>query len=513
MFRVTESIATRGTLDIDPIEDGTGGGFASASGENGKEYAQYGLGNSITALPFYAVGALACRVVPDETASRLLDFKTVIYAPQKPGTPGYGHALFKRAAVSVTGTLIFALTCAVLWVFGVMIADKFTEQQVPNRDRRLHLLGWMTALAYGAGTMAWPHARTFFSEPLAALGMIAAFATAVGGSGRLTVKRALGTGMCFALAMLARLDSAVVLPGLALTGLLRFASDELGGDDKLKAANPETFFASLKRPLFLKIVLAFLIPTILFLFWNFYLNWSHFGNAFTSAYADQTEGIKFSTPLIAGLYGFLFSAGKGVFFFSPCLLLAVFGWKALTRGWLPVAAGLALALLGLIAFHARWQNWAGGWCWGPRHFFCVGALAVPAATAWLAQFRRTRLAVFAVILTAGIGVQLYACSQSFVDYYILYFRTPEQLPQARPLYSAEDYDPMTVKLERIQPDNSIKPITFGQLTAPIQDSIYVPQNSQWSRYTEMWHYGFTDNLWLRLMKRANGTERDVLTGK
>jgi hypothetical protein len=154
-------------------------------------------------------------------------------------------------------------------------------------------------------------------------------------------------------------------------------------------------------------------------------------------------------------------------------------------GWSLAAAAL-LALL----IHARWQNWAGGWCWGPRHIFMVHALLAPFAAALAFDWSRARAALVAAVLIPAFAVQLYGASQSFIDFYILYYRTPERGPNAYVMFSGEDAAP-------------------AQVIAPINDSVYVPQNSQWQRYAEMWRLGYTDNLWLRLAKRAAGAEQEV----
>ena len=62
------------------------------------------------------------------------------------------------------------------------------------------------------------------------------------------------------------------------------------------------------------------------------------------AYSDQTEGIQFSTPVLAGLYGFLMSVGKGMFFFSPPLFLAFWGLTGQPWGYFLLWAAPAVTL-------------------------------------------------------------------------------------------------------------------------------------------------------------------------
>ncbi len=510
MYRVTESLCTRGALDIAPVPDGMGGGFASAAGVDSREYAQYGIGNSLAAVPFYMLGALATRFVSDEAAARALDFETISYAVPERGQPGRGHALLKRLFVSQTGSFIYALTVALIWLLGVMVAARATDERFSAR--KLMWIGWATALAYGAGTLAWPHARTFFSEPLATFWIIAAFTAALSNT-TIGKKRALLCGCFCALALLTRLDSAVVLPAVFMVILLRWISACVGGDRQLATTLAVRIFETFFMRGFGVLLANFLMPIIVFVSWQLIMNAVHFGSPLVSPYVDQSEGIRFSTPLLAGLYGFLFSAGKGIFFFSPCLLLTLFGWRTLWKSFMPACVGFGFAVFCLIVFHSRWQNWAGGWCWGPRHLFMLGALTMPALAAWLVHGRAWRWTIYGCVLFVGICVQLYGSSQSFIDYYILYYRTPDALPQARPLYSLDDTDANSVALERVMPDGSRRPMSLFQLTAPLQDSIYVPQNTQWAAYYKMWAYGYTDNLWLRLMRRSGDIERPVMETK
>ena len=111
------------------------------------------------------------------------------------------------------------------------------------------------------------------------------------------------------------------------------------------------------------------------------------------------------------IHGFLIlivSPGKGVLWFSPPLVMAIFGlprmWKAqprLTKLILAISA-IHIGLMSMLIF-------AGGdWCWGPRYLITVmplWALAFPFVSAKFAT--RFIVSAFAVV---GIGVQLLALS-------------------------------------------------------------------------------------------------------
>src|SRR5690606_35402546 len=140
---------------------------------DGREYAQYGVGNSLFAVPLYWVGAALARVISPEAAERWLAFRTTLLFPPD-AEPG--PALVKRLVVSFQGSLVTAALCALVWLFARRIAQRVRRGSAPAEPTGGAAAGrlspeaaaWLTALAFGAGTLAWPHARTFFSEPLAA---------------------------------------------------------------------------------------------------------------------------------------------------------------------------------------------------------------------------------------------------------------------------------------------------------------------------------------------------------
>jgi hypothetical protein len=103
-------------------------------------------------------------------------------------------------------------------------------------------------------------------------------------------------------------------------------------------------------------------------------NFWYFGNPVAGGYVDDNWGQ--ATPLWLGFPGLLIAPSRGLLIYSPALLIAVMGlWRLLRtpaqrstgrRGMLfawTVAAALTTA------FYARWYDWRGGWCFGPR-FLC-----------------------------------------------------------------------------------------------------------------------------------------------
>jgi len=501
MFRVTESIATRARLDVEPIVGPDGKTFATRKGTNGREYAQYGVGNSLAGVPLYWVGMVATRFVSDESARQLLDFQTQLSAPDGPGR---GYALLKRFFVSFTGSLIAAATATLIFLFCRGLSLGRRNHKPLYGDAACGL----TAIAYIAGTMTLPHARTFFSEPLATFFLLLSFyLIAIPVGKMLTLTRAFAAGTALALALFTRLDTLFATPGLGLLLLWHLPTQGL-----VPIAASQQPIAALKQRISgpnAILVGSFAAPILFFLCWQLSMNLLHFGNPFSSAYADQPEGINFSTPVLAGLYGFLFSIGKSLFLFSPAILLGLLGWGRFCGPYRALGISLAVAIACKLLVHSTWQNWAGGWCWGPRHVFLIHPLLMIPAVAFISGPGLPRRIFVDIILLAGFVVQIYGSSQSFIDYYVLHFRTPYTQPEARVMYGGEDLAPSFITAEAIGPDGQKVPFPILAMPAPISDSIYVPQNSQWYRYAEMWNSGYTDNLWLRWIQRQRGKEQPV----
>jgi hypothetical protein len=158
-----------------------------------------------------------------------------------------------------------------------------------------------------------------------------------------------------------------------------------------------------------------------------------FGSPLAFGYPAAAEGAKqlnhFDTPLLTGLYGFLFSPGKSLFIFAPPVILALFGIPSLWRRHRGLAAvAITLPLVDLL-FFAKYSQWEGGYCVGPRYLvpaialLCLGlgpAFAEPQSAqpnpAQAKQKFQPRLKVIAVaLLVLGATVQSLSLATSFME--------------------------------------------------------------------------------------------------
>jgi hypothetical protein len=141
------------------------------------------------------------------------------------------------------------------------------------------------------------------------------------------------------------------------------------------------------------------------------LYWMATGRPVVSAYGDL--GFNFADPHLSGV---LFSARKGLFFWSPLLLVAIAGWIVALRRRDAVAR---LVLPSAIFFVvntwiiASWWDWQFGGSYGHRGFvdlFPAFALGLAVAFEWAgrAQPRRAAMATVAAI---AIGLSIFQMLQ------------------------------------------------------------------------------------------------------
>jgi hypothetical protein len=360
------------------------------------------------------------------------------------------------------------------------------------------------------GTVAWPHSRTYFTEPLAGLLALLAldalcrwFVIPLGAAARAGERRRhlLVLGACLALGHWTRMDSPALSAGVL--GVLVVGGEFKRLSENMRLAPRARFpLAEYAVPVALAAVSYGLL--VAFNAWRFDAGGSLVGGG----YKSQSEGVVFSTPLLVGLHGYLASPGKGLFFFSPALVLGVWGWLRLPadRRWV----GLAFvgAYLPFVIAMAKWQNWDGGWCWGPRHIVQVHA---PLMLGAVFLFEGTGAAcwcrAFALrfALAAGALVQLYGSSQSSMEFYHEFYRTPAdglaytlpyrevELMAIAPHFDLRALDPATG-----EPFGPASPLQFP---APMVDSLYIPAHTQWNGYAVLWAEGRCD-WWLAWLWRG-----------
>ena len=123
-----------------------------------------------------------------------------------------------------------------------------------------------------------------------------------------------------------------------------------------------------------------------------------------------------------------------------------------------------------------------------------------------------------------MAVQLYGCSQSFIDFYLYGYRLLDKAPHARMRYSVGEDEPLILQhyllLRRARPGAEAPEIArrpefrvvvelpdgskermgvarFGELPPPLAQSFYILEQSTWSGYAALWRErGKHDFFWL-----------------
>lgn len=355
-FETTRSIVEKGEL---AIPDGMG-----VKGNYGKDYSWYGIGQPIIAIPFYITG------------------KFLEGAEGAEGTV----SLINQTAIALSGVILF------LFIIDIGYSKK-------------------TALTvtffYAFGTVAWPYSKHPFDHPIEMLSVLLAVFCA-----HLFVKtRAkrylLLSSISLGFAFLTRPPAVFALPPILI--LLTFS--------RLTDLKKEDVFAGIRDCAVYS--MAFL-PFVAVQLWY---NYARFGSIYETGITLMAvkAGIDFfsGTPLLTGLAGFLYSPGKGFFYYSPIAILIFLS----IRGFYNRYAGLSICIIGIsvsyLLFLSRNIYWHGDWCWGPRYLLVIAPLLmIPVAD--FVERVDGKLSKGAVIILFGISicVQIIGVSIDFSRYFV-----------------------------------------------------------------------------------------------
>ncbi len=284
------------------IEDGS-----TILGRDGNYYSPYGLGHSLFILPLLLVGKLIAWLFSSESPQWTMQFVT---------------AMFFNPLVSAASGVLLYLT-ALRLSFG---AKK----------------SLILAILYAFGTMTWVYAKSFFSDPLIAFFLLAAFYGLLsyreeGKPGWLWF-----SGAALGLMVLTKPAALINIPIFALYLLFLLRKES---------------WPDLVRP-----ALIFALPIVVGVGGAMAYNWWRFESMFDTGYRN----IGWNFPFWLGLYGLVASPGKGFLLYNPILIAALIGLFWFYRQHRPET----WLMLGVVAinllFLATYDHWHGGGSWGPR---------------------------------------------------------------------------------------------------------------------------------------------------
>jgi hypothetical protein len=359
----TESLVLRGTTAVPQAVQLHN--FYGRYDVRGQPRAAYPPGQALLCAPWYALGQYVLARLPGVPAD---DTDLVV---------GFSSSLSSATFSALTVTFFFLLLVGI---------------GIPSNP------ALYAAAMVGLGTPIFAYSGWLFSEPSSAA-VFVGVALLLFGQGRdhapTTVRIASLAGLGLGLATIVRPTNGLAVPVFAAALLVR------GGRPALRSA--------------VVLCAASAIGVGALLVHNGLL----FGGPFEFGYPATAEGAKrlntFNTPLVKGLFGFLLSPGKSVFVFAPPLILALAGlrrlWK-LDRSVTTLAVAFPLTYL---FFFARYTQWEGGYCVGPRYLVPSIVLLCLALGPMLdnatSKIRKTAVVLF----VGGALVQCVSLATSFME--------------------------------------------------------------------------------------------------
>ena len=165
-------------------------------------------------------------------------------------------------------------------------------------------------------------------------------------------------------------------------------------------------------------------------------------HARTGSILNSGYEVDFRTPILTGLYGFLFSAGKSLFLFSPLMVLYPAAarrlWEEPARRRL-VVWSVAL-LVAQLSLYSKWWDWSGDDAWGPR--FLVIATMVCLTVIVASDYARSRW--FVVLAMLGVLIELPAVLMGpHSSLMLVHLRETDPITSARSPITLDDmrFDP------------------------------------------------------------------------
>ncbi len=268
--------------------------------------------------------------------------------------------LFNPTVTAATALALFAFVC---------------------RLKYSHHVAFLVGLIYGLATLAFPYARTLYGEPLAALLLLlAVYALYCYWERRHWAYLVVLSLSC---GLLVGVNTIYALPA-GLLGLLAFAEGI--------------------RRRSLRDLLALLIPAIIFAAAFGLYNALRFGSPFTTGYRFS-DGEGFTFPFWSGIFGLTISPYRGLFWYSPVLLLALPGWLMLRRHFSRLAWLILALVIFQFAMFAAWWSWDGGVTWGPRFLLPIIPLMAFALAPLIAEAAKKRW--LALVLIGFVGLSCF----------------------------------------------------------------------------------------------------------
>jgi hypothetical protein len=281
---------------------------------NGHYYSTLPPGQSFIAIPFFLVGKGIWMVLSYFGIN--LSYISVTYIP-----------------VAMLSSISAALTTA---LFHKLLTDLNIESNSTI----------LTSIILAFGTTSWIYAKTFFAQSLSMfLNFFGIYLVLMAAKSEKPYKFFLA-GIIIGIAITVRVSNILLVIPIFIYLILRSQTSK----------SFVLFFAGI-------------LPALsLLLLYNFLC----FDNPFITGYYydllyDYTSvASTFSTNPLIGLFGLLFSPGRGLFIYSPVLVLSIPGFYYFFKSNKEEAILFILSFLVILLFYSTYTWWHGGLSYGPR---------------------------------------------------------------------------------------------------------------------------------------------------
>lgn len=364
--------------------------FGLHKGVDGQYYSLFGPAESIAAIPLYKLAQLLNQTEWYQHFPWLVG--TSFYASDKAVfdfMAGEPPPLIEQHALR-TITSLFNVIISALCVGLFYLTARLLSHSAPA--------ALLTSVLLAFGTMLLPYSGTFFSEPMASLFVLLSLYLLIRIQNDSTSQHKwfmLGSGLALGMAIATHISTILFTPFFFVYALLiqrQLTPTEL-------------------RPLISHTGL-FCVGVTLFLLLLGYHNYSHFGHPLETGRTVSSEMVyaTFVAPW-QGLWALLISSAKGLFVYSPIVLLAILLWRPFHRRYPLLSTMLIAAMLFRLLFIATRSDWHGGFCLGPRHLFVLlPLLLLPLSIVvaeWLEKRKIKHLIALGAFSFICIAQQLY----------------------------------------------------------------------------------------------------------
>ena len=409
MMRVTGSIVDRAVLDIEELTSWRKfGGKHVVDRRTGEKrfYAKYGVGLSIAAAPAYAIGRLLLPLARDAERNLFeIGFERAYRGDPKAARwklhlsePGNYRFLWYDGTSRENFDEVFLGFCTSLTnalIAAAIVAGVYLICRQLDYSARTAIL---VAVLAGVATPLWHYSKTFFSEPLAALGMTYCFYFLIRGA-RPDASRWYWTlaGAMFGVAVVTKLFHVVLFAAVA--SLL------VGYWPRLPRREAVLRTAGCVGSIIVALVLV-----------GWY-NFVRFGNPLEAGYGDEAR--VWTSPALQGLAGLLISPGRGLVIYCPLVIVSAMGAKRFADRFRLELLFILLCVFWLAAAYSKWHMWHGGWCWGPRFLVPIlPLLVIPVAAVIQSPPRRpAEQLVLGLLLGFSFVVALSGVLVNYNDYH------------------------------------------------------------------------------------------------